>query len=183
MNKKSQSTSNYLIINGWIAVILVLVLMGLYVFGIFDFFKYSAERCDLGDGFNCAQFRAETDEASKPSNGDVNDMVIIEIENELETTAHNLSIIVLDCRQESMFYETIPSKTKKTYIIKMCKGLKPKNVLQSDLEIRYKTIEPNLEINHFSKGHIYTHVISPAPEKLHERMGRSIAKWMRENVG
>ena len=183
LKKRSQSASNYLLINGWILLLILLTVVALYTFGIFDFFKYASEKCELGDGLHCQDFIAEINEATGESDGDTEDKVIFEIENKLDTEIYNLSINVPDCKPIYPQKENISPGGEKTYIITHCKSLKPKGKLKTEIKIRYNTKLNSETVNHLSNGYIFTHVISPAPVRYHEKAGRSIADWIEQNIG
>jgi len=183
MNKKSQSASNYLLVNGWIILLVILAVAGLYTFGIFDFFKYTSEKCELGDGLDCDDFIAEINEAVGESDGDTEDKVVFEIENELNTEIYNLSINVPGCKPIFPQRKNISSGEKKTYTVTHCKSLKPRGKLKTEIKVRYITKLNSETLNHLNNGYIFTHIVSPAPVRYHEKAGRSIADWIEQNIG
>jgi len=178
-NNKKAKSGDYLILNGWMIAIVIIVVSLMFFAGVFDFLKYAAEKCEFGDGIRCVEFAAETNDTRKVSNGDEKDMIIFEIENLLEEDIKNMSIVLPGCGQKEIQEIEINSGSNKTYIAYGCKGLEPKGLFQSKMEIRYKTGN----VAHRTDGFLKVYVSSPAPESYRAKAGKSVAKWIRENVG
>lgn len=153
----------FILINGWIFIILVIIIITLNQIGIFESLSTSSYKCELGDGLACINFSAETNDITIKSDGDEHDQVIIVIENQLHDI-ENFLINIPNC--DKIVIPKFKYKTKLTYVLTSCHDLKPGKTFTIQFKVFYETTKGHEKSYNVNNGILSTYVKSPEkPEK------------------
>lgn len=183
-NKKSQKIVRMLMINGWLIILLVIVILGLNALGLFEFIKKSSHRCILGDGLECTGFSAAIDDSEMPSDGDDQDTIKLIVKNNIKDLLYNFKIEVVKCEEtNSPALKVFRIEDTLNYTIKGCKGMLPRRTFSSPLVVAYETRIGEKRFQHESSGYLSTHVDAPEPPSNWEKFKAAFMMQFRKYVG
>ena len=189
LKKRGLSIVQYVMINGWMFLLLIIVLVVMNQIGFFDSIINPQPKCVLGDGFTCLLVASYIDDNNE-SDGSVNDTVTILFRNELSDNMYGLKINASGCegehRGKANDTEVVPGETAE-YIVYKCKGINPKRMFDSSLVIYYETMFEGKFISHLAKGYITSYVGYPDMDETFsdkfEQDKNAIKNFFRRHIG
>jgi hypothetical protein len=182
MKKRGGSFSSFFVMNSWIIALVVLLLVVMNQFGMFEVLKKQPQRCDLGDAISCNAVYLSTESPDKISQGSINDTITFSIVNSLNEKIYNLRIVVLQCHADKNMMNNVsngsvsfPPGENINYTLMMCHSLKPRARFSAEAIITYSTISENTTIDHISNGNFLAVVNAPESEYALKRIPKRIA--------
>jgi hypothetical protein len=171
---------DYMVVKGWIFVLIVILLILMYFFGIFDVLSESSSKCSLGDGFSCKS-SFFTNDSSYFSDGDINDYILLSIRNTLGEDITAFSVESKNCKAVNQV--SIKNNETISYVLNGCEKMKGRSHFTEYLILKYTTGNNDVSVQHLQYGYARGLVEAPMPEQPIDILKEKIKDWMRVNVG
>jgi hypothetical protein len=182
MEKSPDSMINYWLVNGWMIVLLLVVVFFMAALGFFDYFISSGYSCDLGDSFRCNDFTAFTDEKTV-SYGDLDDYISFKLTNKQTTAVKDLIVSIESCSSVDLVNKTLQSGQTVNITSYFCENLRPGYSTNLDINLSYSVLNGGVEYQLKDFGHIDVFVETIQHETMMYKFKRWITNGIKENIG